>query len=219
MRVFLLFSVMLLALNPLHAQEQLLNVAKQYLSNKDYEKAAATFKQLVEYNPDDESIFLSYLESLKGIKDYATAEKLLKTKLKGKKKQPFYLFELVQVYKAMGESKKANKGMDELIGDVELGDDYVPELAQKMSSAGFFDEAVRLYEKGKKLQPELPYLYAEELALIYDRKGEKDKATEQLLDLYAARPEKGEEIKSTFMRLCREEGRFADLKKRILKRI
>jgi tetratricopeptide (TPR) repeat protein len=67
MRVFLLFSVMLLALNPLHAQEQLLNVAKQYLSNKDYEKAAATFKQLVEYNPDDESIFLSYLESLKGI--------------------------------------------------------------------------------------------------------------------------------------------------------
>ncbi|HAD33196.1 MAG TPA: hypothetical protein DCF44_01620 [Chitinophagaceae bacterium] len=218
-RIFLLFGMMLLVISSLQAQEQLLNVAKQYLSNKNYEKAVATFKQLMEYNPEDESIFLSYLESLKGIKDYATAEKLLKTKLKSKKKQPFLGFELVEVYRAMGESKKVNKWMDDIIDDVDAGDNYISDLAQKMSVAGFFDEAVRLYEKGKKLQPELPYLYAEELALIYDRKGEKDKATEQLLDLYAARSEKGEEIKSTFMRLCREEGRFEDLKKRILKRI
>lgn len=59
------------------AQDQLLNVAKQYLLSGDYIKAAATFKQLVDYNQEDATVLLGYFESLKGLKDYKTAEKSL----------------------------------------------------------------------------------------------------------------------------------------------
>lgn len=218
MRASVLFFLMLWTWDA-GAQEQLLNLAKQYLSSKDYEKAASTYKQLVEYNPEDNAIFQSYIESLQGLKDYATAEKVLKQRLKSKQAPLTLQLELAKVYRSLGENKKMNKALEALMKDATEQSDKLPDVADRFTREGFLNEAILLYEKGRKAQPELPYLYAEELALIYDQKGDKDKAMESLLDLYAARPEKSEEIKSTLMRLCREEGRYPDLKKRLEKRI
>ena len=81
------------------AQDQLLNVAKQYLLSGDYIKAAATFKQLVDYNQEDATVLLGYFESLKGLKDYKTAEKIIKQQLKLNDKNVSYQFELAKLYK------------------------------------------------------------------------------------------------------------------------
>ncbi|HNB82047.1 MAG TPA: hypothetical protein PLP14_08110, partial [Chitinophagaceae bacterium] len=56
--LFLFFSL------PLLAQEQLLQVAKQYLLSGNYEKAAATYKQLLDYSPNDRELQKAYLQCL-----------------------------------------------------------------------------------------------------------------------------------------------------------
>ena len=70
------------------AQEQLINVAKQYLLSGNYEKAAATYKQLLDYSPKDKELQRAYLQSLMGLKDYKTAEKLVKQLLKSNPAKP-----------------------------------------------------------------------------------------------------------------------------------
>ena len=200
------------------AQDQLLNVAKQYLSMGDYEKAAASYKQLVEYNANDVAIISGYIQSLNGLKDYKTSEKYLKLLLKKDEKNTAFNFELGKVYKLQGEDKKANKIFDKIIDHVKQSDEEVRSTAILFQKEGMYDNAIAVYNKGKSFAKENPYLYAEELALLYDKKGESDKAVESLLDLYISNYEKGDEIKSTFQRMFDNAEKLEIFRKKVQKR-
>jgi tetratricopeptide (TPR) repeat protein len=115
----ILFSTLffLLALQSF-AQEQLLQVAKQYLLAGNYEKAVITYKQLAEYNPDDVSIQQDYVSCLMALKDYKTAETVLKKLIKTSKNKSQYDYTLAKLWLAQGETKKANKIFDKLIDAV-----------------------------------------------------------------------------------------------------
>jgi tetratricopeptide (TPR) repeat protein len=63
------------------------------------------------------------------------------------------------------------------------------------------DEAIKVYEKGKQLNKDNPYAFAEELALLYDKKGDANKATTSLLDVYISNGEKAEDVKSALLRI------------------
>lgn len=217
-KILISLTVLLFSLS-LMAQDQLLNVAKQYLLAGNYEKAAATYKQLVEYNPDDEAILNGYMESLIGIKDYATAEKFCKQLIKSKSsKSANYEYTLARVYTAQGETKKASKLYDKLIDQVSPLDADIRFLAQRFEKDGMFDQAIATYEQGKKNNAGNPYLYAEELAVLFDKKGDSEKATDQLLNLYVSTPEKGEDVKSTLQRLMNKPEKMQSLMARIQKR-
>ena len=93
----ILFSTLffLLALQSF-AQEQLLQVAKQYLLAGNYEKAVITYKQLAEYNPDDVSIQQDYVSCLMALKDYKTAETVLKKLIKTSKNKSTVSLKILQ---------------------------------------------------------------------------------------------------------------------------
>ena len=200
------------------AQDQLLKVAKQYLLSGDYIKAAATFKQLVDYNQEDATVLLGYFESLKGLKDYKTAEKIIKQQLKLNDKNVSYQFELAKLYKLQGEDKKASKIVESIIHQLKPEDDAIRNTAMMFQKEGMFNEAISVFEKGKSFAPENPYLYAEELALLYDKKGDTEKATDQLLDLYISKNEKSEEIKATFQRMFNNPEKLESFRKKVQKR-
>jgi tetratricopeptide (TPR) repeat protein len=124
------------------AQDQLLNVAKQYLLSGDYIKAAATFKQLVDYNQEDATVLLGYFESLKGLKDYKTAEKIIKQQLKLNDKNVSYQFELAKLYKLQGEDKKATKIVESIIHQLKPEDDAIRNTAMMFQKEGMFNEAI-----------------------------------------------------------------------------
>lgn len=215
MRIFFLIIFVAYGLVA-NAQDQLLNVARQYLSTGDYEKAASTYKQLVEYNPDDDVILKDYIKALMGLKDYATAEKLLKQKLKSKTAPLFVKYELGKVYKLNKEDKKANKLFDDVVESINTANESVVRpLAVQFATDGFLDYAVSCYQRAKTFDKEMPFLYAEELALLYDKQGNQDKAIESLLDVYASRPDKGEEVKATLMRLADKPEKVVLLRKKI----
>jgi TolA-binding protein len=201
MKNLFILAVLLVTSHFAQAQEQLLNVAKQYLMSGEYEKAATTYKQLAEYNPDDEAIQSGYFQCLMALKDYKQAEILIKKLSKSKKNGERYEYDLAKLFTAQGETKKANKLFEKIINNTpKLEKDYRIQ-AEKFVKDGFIDQAILIYDKGKKENGDNPYLFAEELAILYDKKGEKEKARESLLDLYISQPAKNEEIKSTFQRM------------------
>ncbi len=201
------------------AQEQLINVAKQYLLAGNYEKAAATFKQLLEYSPKDQDLQNAYMESLMGLKDYKTAEKVVKQLLKSNADNARINYQLVKVYKGLGEEKKAIKLTEKIIDHTKNDDDEIRANASLFEKDLDLDHAIAVYEKGKSYLKENPYLYAEELALLYNKKGDVEKAIESLLDFYASKPEKSEEIKATLQRIMNKPDKLKDLQKKIQKRI
>ncbi|MBL7766211.1 MAG: tetratricopeptide repeat protein [Chitinophagaceae bacterium] len=216
MRFVVLFLLCFyVAIVPVYAQDQLLNIARQYLRTGDYEKAASTFKQLVEYNPEDESIATDYIQSLLGIKDYKQAEKFIRLKIKGKPKNDTYQYELAKLLKLQGDEKKANKMFEEIIQKLGSEEEKVRSCAVRFEIDGMIDYAIASYIKGKSEQKDNTYLFAEELAILYDKKGDSEMATGSLLDLYVSHPEKSEEIKSAFLRMIATPDKLESLRKKI----
>ena len=91
MRKIILLLISLFIGLQAHTQEQLLQVAKQYLMAGDFQKATPLFKQLLEYNENDVEINIAYIQCLMGSKDYTTAEKYLKKSVKKDKNTPLNL--------------------------------------------------------------------------------------------------------------------------------
>jgi len=200
-------------------QEQLVNVAKQYLLAGNFEKAAATYKQLLDYSPKDQELQKAYLESLMGLKEYKTAEKVVKQLLKSNAADARYNFQLVKIYRGTGEDKKADKLTIKIIDRTNNNDEEIRATANLFEKDGLSDNAIAVFEKGKSYQKENPYLYAEELALLYNKKGDIEKATESLLDFYVSRPEKSEEIKATLQRIMNKPDKLKGLQQKVQKRI
>ncbi len=128
-------------------------------------------------------------------------------------------FQLVKIYRGTGEDKKADKLTSKIIDRVNDNDDEIRATANMFEKEGLSDNAISVYEKGKSYHKENPYLYAEELALLYNKKGDIEKATESLLDFYVSRPEKSEEIKATFQRIMNKPDKLKGLQQKVLKRI
>ena len=200
------------------AQDQLLNVARQYLRTGDYEKSAATYKQLLDYTPNDPELQSGYMQSLIGLKDYKNAEKAIKAMLKKNEDDFFLNYQLATLYKAQGETKKHEKICEKLIRDLKVEDEPIRKAATQFEKDGLLDYAIKCYEKGKSAQKEIPFLYAEELAIIYDKKGDTEKATESLLDLYVSSPQKNEETKAAFQRMMSNAEKTENLRKKVQKR-
>lgn len=218
MKKAVVFLLILWFVMPCYAQDQLQNVAREYYRNGEFEKAVAAYKQLAQYNEKDPVILLAYFESLLAFKDYKTADKVIKQLIKLDDNNNRYNFELAKLYKIQGEDKKANKIFKSIIDDVKPNDEEIRNTAVLFQNANMLEQAVAVYERGKSFAKENPYLYAEELAILFDKMGDTEKATESLLDLYISKSEKSEEIKSAFQRMFNNAEKLEAFRKKIQKR-
>ncbi len=203
----------------MQAQDQLVQVAKQYLLKGEFDKAAATYKQLLDYSPNDAELQQSYLLCLLGMKDYTNAEKLIKKQIKSDRSNQKLQYSLAKIYRAEGEEKKATKLFTTIIDDLKPLDEEIRYYADQFEKDNMLDYAIATYEKARTLQKENTYLYAEELAVLFDKKGDKDKALNNLLDLYISHPEKSEDIRATFQRIMDKPEKLASLQQKVRTRI
>ena len=200
------------------AQDQLLQVARQYLLSGDYAKAAATFKQLMDYNAGDPEIIQGYTNSLLGMGDLSGAEKMLKQQLKKNSKDLRLQYDLARVMQQQKEDKKASKLFEELNKQAIRSEEMLRTVARWYEKDGLTEKAMALYEEGRTANKQMPYIYAEELAILYDKVGRTDEAMERLLDVYVSNGEKQEQVKSNFQRLLNTPNKNDLLRKKIIKR-
>ncbi len=216
-RLLLIFLMNAFALYA-SAQDQLLQVARQYLLSGDYTKAAATFKQLMEYNTNDSEIIQGYTNSLLGIGDFSGAEKMLKQQLKKNGKDLRLQYDLARVLQQQKEEKKADKLFEQLNKQVLGSEEQLRTLARWYEKDGATNKALALYEDGRSANKQNPFIYAEELAVLYDKLGKSDEAMERLLDVYVSKGEQQEQVKASFQRLLTTPEKHDLLRKKIIKR-
>lgn len=199
-------------------QDQLLNIAREYLRNSEYDKASETFLQLLEYQPNNDEIVNGYYKSLLELEKFKEAEKFVQKRIKKDKGNKTNYLLLASLYKKLKEPKKQRKAMEKFTKGIGQDSREVKSKAMELERKGFVDEAIQLYEYGKKKNKEDKYLFAEELAVLYAKTGRQDEATEKLLDLFVADSRKSESIKSSFQEMFANEGASDKLRKKVLKR-
>jgi predicted Zn-dependent protease len=207
-----------LGMHTVQAQEQLLLVANEYLNNKDYPKATELFQKLYSNNPLDKSIAEKYYLCLIGSSEYAAAEKLVKTLLKQSKADPQYNLMLANLYLQTKEDNKAEKILDKMVEDNCTSDQLVRTTALLFEVNKLHSYSIAIYELARKKSGN-NLAYAEELATLYDNKGDFELATDALLDLAVKDQNKIDNVKTTLLRLFQSEEKVDATRRKIIKRI
>ncbi len=219
MRPLLLVAGLLLASPALFAQQNDLQLARQYYSQKAYDKAAAVLDKLYDNTPTDQDVYKLYLESLLGDKNNKKAESLVKERIKRHTGDELAnAIDLGYVYRKTGSDKKAEKQWDEVIQTLNGDDNLTRRMAVLFDEAGEPNYSLKTYEKARDITGN-PQLYLEELAILYRKKGDLNSATNALLDLVEMNPQKLELVQNMLQPMVSDPARLAETRKTVLKKI
>jgi tetratricopeptide (TPR) repeat protein len=156
-------------------------LALQYYSDKDYEKAIIYYEKLFDNNP---SLFnyTYYLNCLLELEDFSKAEKIARKQIKAFPAELRYQVDLGYVYIRENENQKGRKQYEECIKNLTADQRRVQELAGAFLTRRETDYAVRAYQKGKELLGG-SYTFGMELASMYQSTGNFENMIGEYLDL------------------------------------
>ncbi|HNW97125.1 MAG TPA: tetratricopeptide repeat protein [Bacteroidales bacterium] len=196
-------------------------LAAQYFQNKEYDKALVYYEKL--YNKKQDYLYYSsYLSCLVELKDYKTAEKIIKKQIKRNISVPQYGVDLGYLYNVQGDEKKAAEQYDLMIKNAIKDKQYVIDLANAFLLRKKISYAVETYEKMRKAMSGY-YPFSLELAEIYGSQGEYEKMMEEYIKLIQFNSseylEKVQEIIQDILTEDTDGKQGAALKKILLKKI
>ncbi|MCC7466622.1 MAG: tetratricopeptide repeat protein [Saprospiraceae bacterium] len=194
--VTLVFSLFGAALS---AQTADPNLANQYFSDGEFEKAAALYGQLVEKERKSDYYFMRYIDCLTKLEKWEDAEKAVKKQIKDQPENNVLFVVYGQIYEEQGKTAEAEAQYQKAID--KMASDYaaVIRLANMFQNDSKFDYAVKTYERGAQLTRD-PNRFAYNLGDLYRRKGEPKKMTEQYLNALESDPGKLPSLQTIFAR-------------------
>ncbi|WP_157976942.1 tetratricopeptide repeat protein [Taibaiella helva] len=218
----LLLAGILLAGTPLHAQRppgKEIALARQFMSDKDYEKAIPLFKTVYEQAPFDKSVYDEYLDALMLAARYEEAASLVGYMSKIRREDPVMLLDMGRVLDASGKKKKAEEQYDKALSQVSGEDFRTRQLADAFARMGKNDYAIKVYERARTMIQN-PYVYATELGLLYSKEGNTEEAIKAMMDQLVVQPNVLDDVKSALLQMVGEdEKKMAVLQKQLSKRI
>lgn len=156
------------------AQNSEEQMAVQYYNNREYEKAIELFEKLYDKRPD--SYFYSYLLfSYVELKDFRSAERLVKKQQRKFPQLARYKVDMGYVYESNNQISKASKEYEDAIQSMPAERFYISDLANAFASRRQSEYAIQTYQQGRKLL-RLPTEFAYEIAGIYERLGQIEPA-------------------------------------------
>lgn len=178
-RLVALFLLLIIG-KPGFAQQEKVQLAFQYKDNAEYEKAAALFKDLYEANPLE--YFDEYESCLEEIKDYKTAEKILKKQIKKNPQQLGLLVKLGNLYTKSENGDKAAKEFEKAIDNLSPDQQQAFDLAHQFMAFKQFDYAIKTLLRARELGRGM-YPFSFELAEVYEAKGDYDAMITEYLEI------------------------------------
>lgn len=180
-RILLLFSLVFVISAVSFAQDETdEQLAAQYLQNKEFDKAVVLYEKL--YNKKQDFLYYgSYLTCLIELKDYKTAEKIIRKQMKKNTDVPQYGVDLGYLFLKENDAEKAKEQFDLLIKNAQKEKQYVIDLANAFLLRDQADYAIETYLKIRKSMTGY-YPFNLELADIYESQGEYEK----MMDEYVA---------------------------------
>ncbi len=213
-RLSYLLLFLLLGLGPLFAQTGDEQLAAQYFSNNEFDKAADEYEKLISKNPGSGYYYDNLLACYFRLNKFDDAEKL--TKKQQRKFDDNYYFKVDQgyVYKKANTPDKAKKIWDELLNKVTGDELQASEIAAAFQKRGETDYAILVLEKARK-KSNSPLLFCFELAKLYADKKETQKMVDEYLNALHGNPMLQEDIQG-YLQLYLEEAADVEIVKNAL---
>jgi tetratricopeptide (TPR) repeat protein len=147
------------------AQDNQLELANQYFSNGEFDKAAELYEKISRRPDNIQKVHKNYLESMFRLEDFRSADRYLKRLLKSYPNDPEYHVDYGRLLKERGEGLKTLEYFDEQISRLKKDNQGLAALATQFIKHSFFEFAEKAYQTGQKnernaFQYELADLYA-----------------------------------------------------------
>lgn len=162
--------------------------AREYYNNGDVEKARATYEALAKNRQNIPFIHNPYLDILLSAHDAAAAHQYIRTIKKWYPENILYTIDEGIIYAHFDDQKKANDIFSSVAKHASSNPTLVRTTAQYFFQKGMTEEAIKIYETGRKLNGN-PWDFAIDLANIYRRLNNKDKMVEEFLNFVHQNPD------------------------------
>ncbi len=165
------------------------NLANQYFTNGEYEKAAMLYDQLLEKDKRSEYYFTRYVECMMNLERYVECEKAIKKQIKDTPENTALYVAYGNMYEKQNKMPEANaqykRALDKMAPDFAA----VERLARLFTSQSKYDLALETYEKGASLTRD-DQRFAFNIGELYRRKGETAKMVNAYLNALGSDPGK-----------------------------
>ncbi|OOQ59051.1 tetratricopeptide repeat protein [Mucilaginibacter pedocola] len=198
------------------AQNNDLQLARQYAQNGDMQKALDIYQKL--YRQDNEGYYQQYLSALLSAKKFDDAESITK-KLARKHPGSFdYTIALGTIYTQQGNTDKADQVYTDLINHLPADQNEISTIASQFYKNANVEYAVKIFQQGRKLLHN-DALFSFELINLYRYKRDKNGLTEEYLNFLPANPSFLSQAQSMLASVYEGPADYDVLKFALLKRI
>ncbi|MCS7077875.1 MAG: tetratricopeptide repeat protein [Bacteroidia bacterium] len=196
-------------------ENQKAQLAKQYLDNQEFEKAAQLYKELMEMNKQEESYVMYYNACLLAQKKYSESEKLL---IKKTKKNPLYALELGYTYYEWGKMTDAERTWLPLLKPKNVNKDYFVTVSTFFSQKNLPYWQIRTYQEARTYFKD-EYLFSEELIELYGETKNITQAVAEFVRLLKKKPSELQMVQTKVTNIINSEEDFKKAEQGVLQEI
>jgi predicted Zn-dependent protease len=212
----LLIIVFIFQAQPSAAQDNDLQLARQYTLTGEPQKASDIYQRL--YRSDNETYFSLYVDNLITLKKLDEAESITKKIARKHPEESQYAITLGKIYTEQGHPEKAITVYDDLLKKLPASAAMISSLATQFYQAENSDYAIKILKQGRKLLHN-DQLFAMELISLYRFKRDKGGLTDEYLNFLPANPVYINQAKSTLAAIYEGEADYDQLRMALLKLI
>ncbi|WP_257984536.1 tetratricopeptide repeat protein [Psychroflexus sp. MES1-P1E] len=183
------------------------DLARNYLDQGDYEKAASIFGNLHKKNPGQQNWLLGYVETLQAMGKIEDAERVLRTYLTEIGEYPNIQIELGYLYQKQSDTLKAQEYYQRAIAQVQARPGFSYSVGNVFQKYGLLDLAVQTYETAQQIEPRSNNTI--QLARIYGEQSKYMKMFENYMDLIAKNTSYFQILNRNFTQYITEDGNNA----------
>lgn len=198
MRSLLLFFTCLFSFWVSAQNDQL---ALDYFEKGEFEKAVTLYEEIHTKQPNNLFFFEKLLQCYRQLQQFDKAENLIE-KRKQKYNQPTMQIELGYNFQLQKQQDKANKFYQLAIDEIQKEPNYAYQLGSNFEKKTLLDWALKAYELGQKLNPNLNFDY--QMALLQGQMGNVELMIDKLFDYAYAKPEFAPTVQSFLSRFLIE---------------
>lgn len=194
--IFLFFSTALIG--------QSAQLANQYFSNREYDKAASMYEALLRQNERSTHYFDRLMECYLHLERYDRAQDAIADRLRKFPDETHQLLVLGRIYEAQGNYDRANRQYEQALRQLPANRNTVVRQAVSFTNMGNFEMALKTYEKGVELLGD-ENMFAHNLADLYRRTGNREKMVYYYLVNLENSPQRLNNLQTIFQRFFSEE--------------
>lgn len=200
-----------------YAQKGGLPLADEYYRAGEFAKAASIYQNFTEDPNKLKEIYDKYLVCLSKIKNFESAEKLIKKQIKLNPNATNYKLDLASLYQNNDKQNDANKIIDKIIKSCKEDINLVTETVENLSKKGYTAACKTIYLNARKSQKN-DFLFALELSEIYKLEKNTDEMIAELIRVLLMNQNDKEFLKSKFQTYITSDEEFSKFESEIIKR-